>query len=298
MSVMACPVAFISLITYNNPMKSCCIIIPIYNKSPNENEVLSIKRNCSVLKDYDIFFIHPFTMDLTAYEGLIIENFKEEISDRPNESIADIFNDHIHFKPYKSKYFRSNKTYSRLLLSEEFYSGFFDYEYMLIAQTDTYILNTEYSLDDFIKISCERSYDYWGAPWPDGPFGKPYTLKDRLKLTVVKHPEKLHVGNGGFSLRHVRHSMDLVRRKKNLIDFWWRFNEDMFFSWFAMDNECDYSAASWGEAKKFALETCMRSEIDKGNIPYAVHAWEKYYSAEELTNLLTDTNLVVDGYLM
>ncbi len=282
---MACPVAFTYLITYNNPMKSCCIIIPIYNKIPTENEVLSIKRNCSVLNDHDIFFIHPFTMDVTAYEGLIIDIFKDEISDRPNESIADIFNDHIHFKPFKRKYFRSNKTYSRLLLSEEFYRAFFDYEYMLIAQTDTYILNTKYSLDDFIRISRERSYDYWGAPWPEGPFGKPYTFKDRLKLSVVKHPEKLHVGNGGFSLRHVQHSSDLVRRKRNLIDFWWRFNEDMFFSWFALSGENGYLAATTEEAGRFALETNMRGQIDTGNVPYAVHAWDKYYSMEELIRL-------------
>ena len=283
---MACPVAFTSDITYNSPMKSCCIIIPIYNKIPTENEVLSIKRNCSVLKDYDIFFIHPFTMDVAAYEGIIIRIFEEDINYRPGESISDIFNDHIHFKPFKRKYFKSNKTYSRLLLSEEFYRAFSGYEYMLIAQTDTCILNTEYSLDDFIKISREKSYDYWGAPWPDGPFSKPYTLKDRLKLTVVKHPENVHVGNGGFSLRHIKHSADLIRRKKNLIDFWWRFNEDVFFSWFAYKEDNSYKSASWGDAKRFALESDAREEISKGNIPYAVHAWDKYYLPEEIENLV------------
>lgn len=283
---MACPVAFAPDITYNNPMKSCCIIIPIYNKIPTENEVLSIKRNCSVLRDYDIFFIHPFTMDISAYEEILIDIFKENIIDRPNESIAGIFNDHIHFKPFKRKYFRSNKTYSRLLLSEEFYRTFSDYEYMLIAQTDTYILNSKYSLEDFISISREKSYDYWGAPWPEGPFSKPYTIKDRFKLTVVKHPEKVHVGNGGFSLRHVRHSFDLVRKKKNLIDFWWRFNEDVFFSWFAIDKNCGYTAAEPDEACRFALEVDMIEEIKKGNIPFALHAWEKYYTTKELSNLV------------
>lgn len=274
------------VITYNILMKSCCIIIPIYNKIPTENEVLSIKRNCSVLKDYDIFFIHPFTMDTSAYEGIIIEIFKEDISGRPNGSIADLFNDHIHFKPFKKKYFRSNKTYSRLLLSEEFYLVCSAYEYMLIAQTDTYILNTKYSLEDFISISRERSYDYWGAPWPDGPFSAPYTIKDRLKLTVVKHPEMVRVGNGGFSLRHIQHSIDLIRQKKNLIDFWWRFNEDVFFSWFACDKECVYTAADPEDACKFALEVGMREEIGKGNIPFAVHAWDKYYTLQELLNLV------------
>ena len=283
---MACPVAFAPDLTYNNPMKSCCIIIPIYNKIPTDNEVLSIKRNCSVLRDYDIFFIHPFTMDISAYEGIIIDIFKADIGDRPNESIAGLFNDRIHFKPFKRKYFRSNKTYSRLLLSEEFYRAFSDYEYMLIAQTDTYILNTNYTLEYFINISRERSYDYWGAPWPDGPFSKPYTLKDRLKLTIVKRPEDVHVGNGGFSLRHVRHTFELVRTKRNLLDFWWRFNEDVFFSWFSIDGKCGYTASALQDAKKFALETDMKEEIAKKNIPYALHAWDKYFSPYDLVDLV------------
>ena len=265
-------------------MKDCCVIVPIYNTVPGENEIVSVRRNCSVLKDYDIYFIHPFLMPTDAYETLLISVFEDDIKDQPNESIANMFNNRVHFKPFRKKYFKSNKTYSRLLLSEDFYSLFLDYEYMLIAQTDTYILNTKYTLDDFIKLSREKSYDYWGAPWPDGPFVRPYTLRDRIKLTVVKHPEEVHVGNGGFSLRHVRNSYDLVRKKKNLIDFWWRFNEDVFFSWFAYDKKCDYCAATHEAAGRFAIEAGMREKIDSGQIPYAVHAWDKYFTLQELLN--------------
>ena len=266
-------------------MKDCCIVIPIYNIQPTAGEVLSVKRNCSVLKDYDIYFIHPFLMDISAYEELIIELFKGDIANRPDESTRNLFNDHIHFKPFRKKYFKSNKSYSRLLLSEEFYRQFMDYEYMLIAQTDTYILNTELSIEEFIEISRSNKYDYWGAPWPDGPFVRPYSFKDRFKLMVVKHPENVHVGNGGFSLRNVARSRELVIRKKNLIDFYWRFNEDVFFSWFALDPLSGYKAASVDDACRFALETGMREEIEKGNIPYAVHGWEKYYTKDEIITI-------------
>ena len=153
---------------------------------------------------------------------------------------------------------------------------------MLIAQTDTYILNTEHTLEEFLSISREKGYDYWGAPWPEGPFSKPYTIKDRLKLLVVKHPEQVRVGNGGFSLRHVSNTCNLVIRKRNLIDFYWRFNEDMFFSWSALDPANKYRAASYNEAMTFALETNMKEETGRGNVPYAVHAWEKYCTDEEL----------------
>ncbi len=242
-------------------MKDCCVIIPIYNVKPTDGEIVSLKRNCSVLKDYDIYFIHPFLMDVTAYEAIISE--------------LQAFN--VHFRQFKRKYFKSNKTYSRLLLSEEFYRQFLDYEYVLIAQTDTYILNTERTLEDFINISREKKYDYWGALWPEGPFKKPYTFKDRFKLKVVKEPEKVHVGNGGFSLRHVVNTIMLIRRRKNLIDLYWRFNEDLFFSWFAYVPEDEYRAATEEEAGDFALESNMKEEIEKGHIPYAVHAWEKHF---------------------
>ncbi len=258
-------------------MKPCCIIIPIYNTIPTDNEKISIRRNTEVLKDYDIFFVHPFLMDTSAYEELIIDVFSEEIKNKKDTNIADLFNDHIHFKPFRKKYFKSNKTYSRLLLSQEFYRAFLDYEYMLIAQTDTYILNTDHTLEEFLSVSREKAYDYWGAPWPEGPFAKPYGIKDFFKLRVVKRPEDVKVGNGGFSLRHVLHSLNLLERKRNLIDFYWRFNEDMFFSWFALDPADKYRAATVEEASAFALETNMKDEMDKGNVPYAVHAWEKHY---------------------
>ncbi|MBR5360151.1 MAG: hypothetical protein IK123_04605 [Lachnospiraceae bacterium] len=267
-------------------MKDCCIIIPIYNVKPTESEIRSIRRNLTVLKSYDTYLIHPFLMDTSEYEEILIDVFRGEIENtaknREDDPISGLFNDHVHFKPFKNKYFKSNKTYSRLLLSDTFYRTFLEYEYMLIAQTDTYILNTEHTLEEFLKISRERSYDYWGAPWPEGPFAKPYTLKDRFKLPVVKHPEQVRVGNGGFSLRHVSNTCNLVIRKRNLIDFYWRFNEDMFFSWFALDPVNRYRAASYEEASVFALESNMREEIEKGNIPYAVHAWEKYCTDEEL----------------
>ncbi len=263
-------------------MKDCCIIIPIYNTEPTDSEIKSISRNLTVLKDYDTFFIHPFLMDISAYEEIIMSVFESDVKNRAEGSVSGLFKDNVHFKPFGKKYFKSNKTYSRLLLSDRFYRQFLEYEYMLIAQTDTYILNTEHTLEEFLSVSREKSYDYWGAPWVNGPFVKPYTLKDRLKLAVVKHPEKVRVGNGGFSLRHVSNTCNLVIRKHNLIDFYWRFNEDMFFSWFALDPSSGYKTASYEEASHFALETNMREQISKGNIPFAVHAWRKYCTDEEL----------------
>lgn len=240
--------------------KKCCIIIPIYNESPSENEVKSIKRNTSVLKEHDIYVVCPIGLDTGGYRELGLSSFIE----------------------FDDRFFRSNKSYSRLILSEQFYKPFLEYEYMLIAQTDTYILNTEYSLGQFIDIG----YDYWGAPWQRGPFDEPYGVRELVKSVFVPRPRDLHVGNGGFSLRRVCSTYDLVKKNNMYIKYIWRLNEDLFFAKCARSSREIYTAASINEASLFALETNMQEEIEKGNVPFAIHAWEKYLSKDTIEELI------------
>lgn len=239
-------------------MKSCCIIIPIYHEIPTENERLSIERTFSVLSNYNIFFTHPANMNTVNYQVY----------------------QHAHFIAFPSPYFKSNKSYSKLILSEAFYQPFLEYKYMLIAQTDTYILNTSYQLQDFI----DKGYDYWGAPWPNGPFYKPYNIKDLIKLIYIPHPEICHVGNGGFSLRNVSSSYHFVCEKKIFLKFLWHFNEDLFFSMLAYKKYA-YTTAPVKEAATFALESNMSESIASGHIPYAVHAWEKHLVKDSLLKI-------------
>ena len=253
--------------------KRACIIIPIYNENPIESEVMSISRNTSVLCNYDIYAVHPESMSLQKYKDY---GFTQ-------------------FVAFSDNYFKSNKSYSRLILSEEFYQPFIEYEYMLIAQTDTLIFNKEYTLEQFM----DKGYDYWGAPWPNGPFDEPYGVREWFKSIFVHKPHDLHVGNGGFTLRKVSTSYELVKKNRLYIKYLWRLNEDLFFSTRARAgenvsvtsagphtstggaNRCDtYTSATPAEAAQFALETNMQEEIDKGNIPYAVHAWEKHYKGD------------------
>lgn len=226
-----------------------CVVIPIYNELPKDNEILSICRNIDVLKDYDIYAVYPDGMNVDQYCLYGITNYV----------------------PFNKKYFISNKTYSRLVLSDSFYSFFNKYDYMLIAQTDTYILNTNYSLDFFVNLK----YDYYGAPWPEGPFNKPYRLREYLKCLFVRNSANLHVGNGGFSLRKIDATLNLVKKHKFYIKYIWRLNEDLFFSIHGRKGGA-YTSCPIDVASQFALETNMQSQITKGNIPYAVHAWEKY----------------------
>lgn len=225
-------------------MKNACVIIPIYNQIPTESEVLSITRNISVLSEYDIFAVCPSSMNATNYNSF---GFK-------------------HFLRFDDMFFKSNKTYSRLILSEDLYKPIINYEYMLIAQTDTYILNTEYTLQQFVNMG----YEYYGAPWPDGPFDKPYGLREYFKSLFVPNSKKLRVGNGGFSLRRVDSCINAIKKHRLLIKYLWKFNEDLFFST-KLDNVCPADVA-----EKFALETNMQKMIDNGQYPFALHAFEKH----------------------
>lgn len=62
---------------------------------------------------------------------------------------------------FATKYFKNIFMYSRLLLSEHFYSRFSEYEYMLVVQPDVWILSEDDKLDYFMQFA----YDYIGAPW-------------------------------------------------------------------------------------------------------------------------------------
>lgn len=236
-----------------------CIIIPIYNEHPSNAEKKSLLRNTTVLKYYDIYAIHPIGMNTNEYNQYNIDRFI----------------------PFDEKYFRSNKSYSRLLLSYSFYECFTSYDYMLIAQTDTYILDSDYSLEYFINMS----YDYYGAPWPNGPFDGQFGIREYIKSIFVPSPKSLLVGNGGFSLRRISTTKKLVFNHAFFIKYFWRLNEDIFFSLHGR-NRKDYSSCPYNIASQFSLETNMDYEISNGNIPYAIHAWEKYLSKKLQNDLI------------
>ena len=253
---------FLSLVKCNAEMMNndCCIIIPIYKAKPTILELSSINRVMETLgKMYDLMYICGETFDIENYPLL----------------------DAIKVARFDDSYFVSNKSYSKLLLSEDFYKPFVDYDYILISQTDSYILNSDYSLQGFM----EKDYDYWGAPWSEGVITRPYSIRDIIKLIMIRDIRKLKVGNGGFSLRKISSTKRLVKCYSLYIKLFWRLNEDLFFSLHGSRHN-GYSACPFNVASQFALETNMDSEITKGNIPYAIHAWEKHLTKKLQNELI------------
>ncbi len=90
-------------------------------------------------------------------------------------------------RDFDDRYFSSIESYNTLLLSTEFYSAFLDCDWVLIHQLDAFVFY------DGLREWCSRPYDYVGAPWWD-----------------EKESSLWGVGNGGFSLRNVQASLDVL----------------------------------------------------------------------------------------
>jgi hypothetical protein len=90
-------------------------------------------------------------------------------------------------RDFDDAYFSSIETYNTLLLSTDFYNAFGDFDWVLVHQLDAFVFY------DGLSEWCSRPYDYVGAPWWND-----------------KESSWWGVGNGGFSLRNVRSSLDVL----------------------------------------------------------------------------------------
>lgn len=250
------------------------IVIPVYKRELAWNEEISFRQTLRVLGRYPIIIVCPESLDLTTYN-----------------SIAGEHNTSIYRESFEDKYFANIAGYNRLLLSEEFYGRFGQYEYILIAQLDTYVFRDE------LATWCAKGYDFIGAPL----FG------DHMKISQGE------VGNGGLSLRKVDTFIGFFKGRKIVIPFhklaervhlkekvytrwfvwllmafgWrntpsqvaanYRYNEDIFWSRDLNHTNYELSKPSVEEALEFAWERFPKDLYAKiKHLPFGCHAWEKY----------------------
>lgn len=153
------------------------IVIPVYKSfdTLDETEKISLTSTLNTFKSELIVFLLPeFLSELTYLE------FCKSFQVNPR------------FERFSDEFFISKDSYSRLLVSKDFYIRFKDIEYILICQTDAYVFQND------LQKWINAGYTYVGAPWvsrsPDGNF-------------VITG-----AGNGGFSLRKVDDFINLTNR--------------------------------------------------------------------------------------
>jgi hypothetical protein len=233
------------------PVGQCAIVIPIYRAELEPLEKFSLDYSMRQLQpERSLFFVAPEHLDVgfyaRHYPGVPLVRFASE-------------------------YFASVKGYNLLLLNPAFYQRFAgNHEFMLVLQTDAIVLRDE--LDHW----CSQPWDYVGAPWPDG-------LEVLLNLDCfggeLGKKVKVHVGNGGLSLRRNSACISLLHEFPQATDMFLRSgsSEDIFFSLMGSQS-VDFKIPNERVASLFALE--LQPErylaINRGKAPMGGHAWWRH----------------------
>ena len=230
-------------------MRNVVVLIPVYKEDMDHREQYSLTHSLKVLAGRDIVFIGP--------RGLDMKTTTRQFGTYPCMAFDD-------------SCFASVQGYSRLLLSTGFYQQFSDYEYVLILQTDAIVLRDE------LDFWCSQPFDYVGAPWPAG-----YELFVNMGPFegVNGKAVKVHVGNGGLSLRRVHKCVSLLKEFGDVVDVFERTgsSEDLFFSVMGALSS-DFVIPNEITASRFAMELkpSFYHAVNGGNPPMGGHAWWKY----------------------
>ncbi len=254
---------------------SVCIIIPIYQEKLSHTEEISLSQGMAILGHYPVLIIKPKSLNINYLQ----EKYPQ-----------------IKFENFDDAYFKSTLSYNRLLLSEEFYSRFLAYEYMLIYQLDAFVFRDE------LKEWCAKGYDYIGAPWRiEIDFNSKiqefiwnfkkkialwFDLKEDLygKFGPKEIIMKRSVGNGGFSLRKTKKLLSFIPKNKQKIAEYLEkvkthpaYNEDMFWCIELNRYVPQLKIPDWKIALKFAVEHLPEKAYKlNGGLPFGCHAWDIY----------------------
>lgn len=210
------------------------IVVPVYKEEILEYEKYSLSRLKEVLGRYPIIFVAPNKLSGDMYRKIVPQS---------------------RWQTFANGCFQGFSAYNKLLLSDDFYSAFSDYDKILICQTDVLVL--EDRLEEFLSLP----YDYIGAP-----------------IAVFKNDlHQLYGGNGGFSLRCVRSFMRILEKHREEAERWTE-NEDEFFSYCGEMHPDEFCVAPPKIAMRFAFDRFSRYMYRKNHeqLPMAWHGWLTY----------------------
>jgi hypothetical protein len=222
------------------------VLIPIYKPTLLPLEEFSVTHSLSLIKERECVFVAPDGLDVSYYQ-------KHYPRSR--------------FELFAPENFTSVESYSRLLLSPDFYNRFLDYEFILILQPDAILFR------DDLDFWMDQGYDYIGAPWPEG-----------IEITLWRDDFqgdrrqriRTHVGNGGLSLRRVRSCLELINEFPETYAAFVRSgtNEDAYFSLLATQSAC-FRIPEPIVASRFSMELAPdRYFADNGQcMPMGAHGW-------------------------
>lgn len=203
------------------------VVIPYYHNDLTVWEEISFRNCVDILRDHTIILLIPEKIvDECIPEGDILY---EVVPDTWLESVA---------------------SYNQVMVCEDFYRRFGQYEYILIFQLDAFVFK------DLLMWFCSLEYDYIGAPWIHGS-------------SVTLNGSSYYVGNGGLSLRRVSAFQNVLQSNPiGHIDV----PEDVFWASRASEH---FKIAPVDVALKFAFEIDARQcySMNHCELPFGCHAW-------------------------
>ena len=254
---------------------SVCVIIPIYQSKLSHTEEISLSQGMAILGHYPIKIIKPKSLNISCLQ----EKYPQ-----------------ISFENFDDDYFKNVLSYNRLMLSEEFYSRFLAYEFMLIYQLDAFVFRDE------LDYWCKQGYDYIGPPWRiEIDFDSKikefiWNVKKKIALWLDLKEDlygkygpkeiimKRSVGNGGFSLRRTKKLLSMIPKNQAKIQEYLEkvkthpaYNEDMFWGIELNRYLPQLNIPDWRTALKFGVEHLPQKAFQlNGGLPFGCHAWDIY----------------------
>jgi hypothetical protein len=252
--------------------KNVCIVIPIYNDSMTELELLSFQRIIKIFHTREIKII---------CSPSIIEYIK---------SLCEAY-ENVSYLTFDKRFFKGIRGYNRLMISYGFYNHFCSFDYMLICQLDVFVIK-----DDL---------DYWTIQGQDN-IGAPIFEGYTNPTFIIKK----NGNNGGFCLRNPKSCLKVLSEIKirySKVSSLWRMesiwywkifrairdglifnynirflkpllNEDVFWSVVVPEKFPWFKACEPEKAKYFAFDAHPRYLFQECNYTYpmAIHAWWRY----------------------
>lgn len=215
----------------------CCIVIPIHNVELNPYEEMSIYNIIDLyINKYDIKLIHKNNFDISNYKKFNLPLF--EINE-----------------------WEDNMSFDILSLKHYFYEYFLEYEYILISDTNSLILNDK--LDYWIS----KNYDYIGA------------------LDILNNN---YILNGNFSLRKTNVFINVCKFIENKIIFNKDINTKILLS--ILSSKILYKS-SFEDSKYFCLSNLIQNEEVYNNfIEGDIFATINYHEVNGLCNSYLNKN--------
>ncbi len=245
--------------------------MPWYRERLTADERLSWKQLIEVLGDYEIVVLKP-------------ESLGGTLGGRPAESFAD-------------EYFQSVDTYSRLLLSADFYRRFGRFELILIHQLDALVLA------DRLSEWLDMPWDYVGAPWlvdksdPSRGFSRVGNgglclrrVEACLRVLEEGRPPSLLAGLSGAALPDQQHApwrsriakkVEVLRQAARGVGWYaghYALNEDHFWCDRAYLFGTGFTVAPLEAGFEFAFEYAPERAFEESGrrLPFGTHAWASH----------------------